>query len=67
MNRDQGAIAFVDDSTAWVTGPSAEYNTRCIQEAIIPKATQWEAESGATFETDKTSFIYFMWRDTGLG
>jgi ribonuclease HI len=59
INCNQGAIAFVDDYTAWVTGPSAEDNTRLIQDSIIPRATQWEIESGATFETDKTSFIHF--------
>lgn len=28
INRNQGAVAFVDDFTAWVTGPSAEENLR---------------------------------------
>lgn len=59
INCNQGAIAFIDDYTAWVTGLSADDNTRQIQESIIPRATRWETESGATFETDKTSFIHF--------
>lgn len=43
----------------WVVGDSPEENTATIQNRIIPKALQWERESGATFETDKTEFIHF--------
>jgi hypothetical protein len=53
-----GAIAFVDDFTAWVTGPTAEGNRDGIKE-IIKKARDWEKRSGATFETDKTAIIHF--------
>ena len=53
-----GAIAFVDDFTAWVTGPTAQSNRQGI-EAIINDALDWERRSGATFEADKTAIIHF--------
>jgi hypothetical protein len=53
-----GAIAFVDDFTAWVTGPTAESNRHGIEE-IINKALDWEGRSGATFEAEKTAIIHF--------
>jgi ribonuclease HI len=53
-----GAIAFVDDFTAWVTGPTAQSNREGI-EAIINDALDWERRSGATFEADKTAIIHF--------
>jgi hypothetical protein len=66
LNRNQGAVAFVDDYTAWVTGTSAEENTRVIQQTIIPKATSWAKASGATFEADKTAFIHFTRNNSKL-
>ena len=59
INAHQGSIAFVDDYTAWVTGPSAEDNRRKIQERFIPKAEEWEESSGASFQPEKTAFIHF--------
>lgn len=53
-----GAIAFVDDFTAWVTGPTARSNREGIKE-IIDEALDWERRSGATFEADKTAIIHF--------
>ena len=53
-----GAIAFVDDFTAWVTGPTAQSNWEGIQ-AIINEALDWERRSGATFEAEKTAIIHF--------
>ncbi|RYP13221.1 hypothetical protein DL766_009878 [Monosporascus sp. MC13-8B] len=53
-----GAIAFVDDFTAWVTGPTAQSNREGI-EAIINEALDWERRSGATFEAEKTAIIHF--------
>ncbi|KAF4496711.1 Reverse transcriptase [Fusarium agapanthi] len=41
-----GAIAFIDDYTAWVTGPTAQSNRRRVQ-AIIDEALDWENRSGA--------------------
>jgi len=56
IDSNGGALAFVDDYTAWVTGPSAEANIEGIQR-IISKATAWEQRSGATFEGKKTVLI----------
>lgn len=53
-----GSIAFVDDYTAWVAGPTAKDNRAGIQ-AIIDAALDWERRSGATFEADKTALIHF--------
>jgi hypothetical protein len=53
-----GPIAFVDDFTAWVTGPTAESNRDGMKE-IIKKALDYERRSGATFEAEKTAIIHF--------
>lgn len=51
-------MAFVDDCTAWVAGPSAERNRAGLQR-IIDRAMKWEKRSGATFEGDKTVLVHF--------
>lgn len=53
-----GSMAFVDDYSAWVTGPTAEENRDGIQ-ALIDRALAWERCSGATFECDKTTIVHF--------
>jgi hypothetical protein len=53
-----GAIAFIDDYSAWVTGPSAEANYIGIQQ-IVERAIQWEKRSGAIFESTKTMLVHF--------
>ncbi|KAL3708693.1 hypothetical protein TMatcc_006677 [Talaromyces marneffei ATCC 18224] len=58
ISASRGAIAFVDDYTAWVSGLSAEANRASIQ-AIIDRALDWERRSGATFECDKTAIVHF--------
>jgi hypothetical protein len=58
IDSQGGAIAFVDDFTAWVTGPTAQSNRESI-EAIINEALDWERRSGATFEAEKTAIIHF--------
>ena len=58
IDSQGGAVAFVDDFTAWVTGPTAQSNREGI-EAIINEALDWEKRSGATFEVDKTAIIHF--------
>ncbi|KAK6222522.1 hypothetical protein QIS74_04224 [Colletotrichum tabaci] len=58
IGADGGAIAFVDDYTAWVTGPTAKANREGIQ-SIVNEALAWGRRSGATFETDKTAIIHF--------
>jgi hypothetical protein len=58
IDQNGRAIAFVDDYTAWVVGPSAAENKERLQ-AIVQRATEWERRSGASFEGDKTAFIHF--------
>ncbi|KAJ5737265.1 uncharacterized protein N7483_002390 [Penicillium malachiteum] len=58
IDSQGGAVAFVDDYTAWVTGPTAHSNREGI-ETIINEALDWERRSGATFEADKTAIIHF--------
>ncbi|KJZ70705.1 hypothetical protein HIM_09889 [Hirsutella minnesotensis 3608] len=58
ISNNGGSIAFVDDYSAWVTGPTAESNRDGIQ-SIIDDALDWEKRSGATFEVNKTSVIHF--------
>ncbi|THC88429.1 hypothetical protein EYZ11_012122 [Aspergillus tanneri] len=58
IDSQGGAIAFVDDFTAWVTGPTAQSNREGI-EAIINEALDWERRSGATSEAEKTAIIHF--------
>ena len=58
IDKNGGAIAFVDDYSAWVTGPTAEGNREGIQ-LIINRAVEWERRSGATFEGDKTVVVHF--------
>ena len=58
IDSQGGAVAFVDDFTAWVTGPTAQSNRQGI-EAIINEALDWERRSGATFEAEKTAVIHF--------
>lgn len=54
-----GAIAFVDDYSAWVVGPSAEANTRRLQDEVVGRALRWAQTSGASFEAKKTQYIHF--------
>ncbi|RKK21589.1 hypothetical protein BFJ67_g17192, partial [Fusarium oxysporum f. sp. cepae] len=58
IDSNGGSIAFVDDYSAWVTGPTAEGNREGIQ-TIIDCALGWERRSGATFECDKTTIVHF--------
>ena len=51
-------MAFVDDYTVWVTGPSAAANRKPI-EAIVDWALESERRSGAAFEGEQTSFVHF--------
>jgi hypothetical protein len=58
IDRNRGAIAFVDDYTAWVVGKTAAENMDRLN-AIVQQATGWEDRGGASFEGDKTAFIHF--------
>lgn len=62
IDSNRGAIAFVDDFTAWVSGPTAHSNRKEI-ESIIKDALDWERRSGATFEASKTAIIHFTRKD----
>src|SRR6185312_14857856 len=53
-----GSMAFVDDYTGWVVGPTAGANREGVQ-TIIDEALGWERRSGATFEGEKTILIHF--------
>ncbi|EGU72281.1 hypothetical protein FOXB_17211 [Fusarium oxysporum f. sp. conglutinans Fo5176] len=58
IDSNGGSIAFVDNYSAWVTGPTAEENRDGIQ-AIVDCALAWERRSGATFKCDKTTIVHF--------
>lgn len=58
LSANGGAMAFVDDYTAWVTGPSEDANRTGIQD-IVDRAIEWATRSGATFESEKTKIIHF--------
>jgi hypothetical protein len=58
INKNGGAMAFVDDYTAWVTGPSATANRERIQK-VIDRALEWERRSGAPSECSKTVVQHF--------
>lgn len=62
IDANGGAIAFIDDFSAWVTGPTAHSNRVGIA-SIIGTAMEWEKRSGATFEADKTNLIHFTRSD----
>lgn len=59
IDRNKGAIAFVDDYTPWVTGSSAQGNAKLLQETIVAMAERWVISNGAGSEADKTAFIHF--------
>jgi hypothetical protein len=58
INSNRGAIAFINDFTAWVAGATAQSNREGI-ESIIEDALDWERRSGAAFEAEKTAIIHF--------
>jgi hypothetical protein len=58
IDSQGGAITFIDDFTAWVTGPTAQSNWEGIK-VIINEVLNWEKRSSATFEADKTAIIHF--------
>ncbi|KAM3543691.1 hypothetical protein ARSEF1564_003451, partial [Beauveria bassiana] len=58
IDANGGAIAFIDDFTAWVTGPTAQSNLEGIR-SIVEQAEDWERRSGATFNAKKTAIMHF--------
>jgi len=67
FEKSGGSIGFIDDYSAWVTGPSAEANRQVLQTQLIPKVEGWARQSGAVFEAEKTSFIHFTRRRQAEG
>ena len=59
MGTDGGSIGFVNDFTAWRTGPARSEITKTLQSEMLRRAEEWGRESGASFEVDKTSLIHF--------
>ena len=59
IGTDGGSIGFVDDFTAWRTGPTRSETTKTLQSEVLRRAAEWARESGASFEVDKTAFIHF--------
>ncbi len=58
INRNRGSIAFMDDYTVWVVGPTAKANLEGIQ-TIVDHALEWERRSGTMFESEKMTLIHF--------
>lgn len=59
IDKNGGAIGFVDDYTRWVVGETPEHNNVLIQQIVIPKVEKWAKDSGVTFEVSKTKLIHF--------
>ncbi len=59
INKNKGSIAFIDDYTAWVTGPEIQENTRQLQTDVVSKLESWAEDSGAIFNPEKTVLIHF--------
>lgn len=59
ISKKGGSLGFIDDFTAWRTGPDRLVTTKKLQEEVLQEAERWSAESGATFEASKTGFIHF--------
>lgn len=59
INKNKGAIAFIDDYTAWVTGSEIQSNTEQLQRKIIPKLGFRASSSGAIFNPEKTVLVHF--------
>lgn len=59
INKNRGAIAFVDDYSAWVTGDSLESNVAKFQTQVVDPLERWAIGSGAIFRPDKSYMIHF--------
>ena len=59
INKNKGAIAFIDDYTAWVTGPEIQSNTEQLQREVIPKLESWAGSSGAIFNPKNSVLVHF--------
>ena len=59
INKNRGAIAFVDDYSAWVTGDSIESNVTRLQTQVVSPLERWAATSGVIFRADKSYMTHF--------
>ena len=59
INKQRGAVAFVDDYSAWVTGGSIAENVDYLQTCVVGPLEHWAAQSGAIFRPDKTHMTHF--------
>ena len=59
INKNRGAIAFVDDYSAWVTGNSVESNMKKLQAQVVDPLGRWAMASSAIFRPDKSNITHF--------
>lgn len=59
INKNKGAIAFIDDFTSWVTGISVKDNLDKLRNLVIRKVERWASTSGAVFNAGKTVLTHF--------
>lgn len=59
INKNRGAIAFVDDYSAWVTGNSVESNMKKLQAQVVDPLGRWAITSSAIFGPDKSYITHF--------
>lgn len=59
INKNRGAIAFVDYYSAWVTGVDIQENEKKIQDTIIPYVQDWGRRSVSIFQAKKTIMTHF--------
>ena len=59
INKNRGAIAFVDDYSTWVTGDSVEFNITKLQAQVVDPLERWAVASGAVFRPDKSDMTQF--------
>ena len=59
INKSRGAVAFVDDYSAWVTSDSVESNVTKLQTLIVNPLERWAGVSGTIFRPDKSYMTHF--------
>lgn len=59
INKNRGAIAFVDDYSAWVIGDSVESNVAKLQAQVVGPIERWAVASGPIFRPDKSYITHF--------
>lgn len=59
INKNRGAIAFVDDYSVWITGDSIESNITKLQTQVINPFEKLAAASSAIFRPEKSYLKHF--------